>query len=103
MSDGGCDAVIEASGYPQITQSGNAIRVILETLHYDDQALCIFEPATGLKGIGKFQPGSHALQIDQHYIDFLGNPVIETAGTATLSVSGGEFHRQLCRCSKAGQ
>ena len=90
MSDGGCDALIEASGYPLITQSGNAIRVVLETLHYDDQALCIFEPATGLTGIGTFPPGSYALQIDRHYTDFFSNPVIETVGTATLSVSGGE-------------
>lgn len=92
VSDGGCDAIIEAIGYPQVSQSGNSIRVVIESLHYDNGMLCIFEPATGLVPIGRFPIASYSLQVDRHYLDFFGRPVLESLGSASFSVSGGVSH-----------
>ena len=88
VSAGVCDSIIEADGYPQITQTGNAIRMLLETTYYDDPILCNSLPGTINIPFGQFAPGTYSLQLDRHYVDFLGAHVIETVGTASFVIRG---------------
>jgi len=88
LSDGICDAIIEADGYPQITQTGNSIRMLIETIHSDDQDFCTSLPGTVDLPFGAFTAGAYTLQVDRHYVDFIGLDVIETVGTASFVVGG---------------
>jgi hypothetical protein len=88
ISDGFCDVYVEHEGYPQITQTGNTVRMVIYTLQFDDPILCITEPATGDTPIGAFPPGSYTFQLDRYIVPMLGPHYIETVGTRTFVVSG---------------
>jgi hypothetical protein len=88
ISEGFCDGYIEWEGYPQITQIGNTVRMVIYTLQYDDPILCIFEPVTGDIPVGAFPPGSYTFQLDRYIVPMLGPHFIETVGTRTFVVSG---------------
>jgi hypothetical protein len=88
ISEGFCDATVEWEGYPQITQTGNVVRMVIYTLQYDDPILCIFEPVTWNLPFGAFPPGSYTFQLDRHIVPMLGPHYIETVGTRTFVVSG---------------
>ena len=53
-----CDAIFERPGYPQITQEGNAIRIVEYGHHWDDDALCIYSIGTSVDPIGAFHPAT---------------------------------------------
>jgi hypothetical protein len=86
---GGCDAIIGQSGYPQITQVGNAIRVLFFSAHYDDPEFCNLGEGTATRAIGTYPAGSYTLQVDRTYIDFFGNLVVGTLGSSAFTVTGG--------------
>jgi len=88
VSAGDCDAIIEAPGYPQITQTGNIVRMLLETAHTDDLILCNSTPGTVNLPFGEFPAGSYSLQLDRHYVDFFGADVFETVGMLPFVVQG---------------
>jgi hypothetical protein len=88
LSDGVCDALIYATGYPQITRNGNTIRMVVETYYATSFPFCLFTPSTVDVAAGSFPAGNYSLQVDRHYIAFLGNSVIETVGTAPFTVAG---------------
>lgn len=88
VSAGLCDSIIEAAGYPQITQNGNTIRMLLATSFTDDIILCNSEPGTVDLPFGDFPSGNYTLQLDRQYIDFFGATIIQTVGTARFVVGG---------------
>ncbi len=85
---GGCDAIAERAGFPQITQVGNAIRILEYGHHWEFPDLCIYEPATVTHQIGTFPPGEYTLTVDFTYNDFLPAPVVVTLGGISFTISG---------------
>lgn len=90
VSAGVCDTIIETPGYPLITQTGNVIRMLLETVHSDDPLFCNYGTGTVDLPFGEFPAGTYTLQLGRHYIDFIGQSVTETVGTASFIVVGDE-------------
>jgi hypothetical protein len=85
---GGCDAIAERAGFPQVTQVGNAIRILEYGHHWDFQEFCIYDPATVTHRIGTFPPGEYTLTVDFIYNDGLPAPVVATIGVLAFTVSG---------------
>ena len=88
VSAGFCDAIIETPGYPQVSQSGNVVRLLLDTTHDDDPILCNSGPGTVNIAFGEFPSGSYVLQLDRHYVAFNGAHIVETVGTLPFTVEG---------------
>ena len=82
-----CDAIFERPGFPQITQQGNAIRILEYGHHWDDFDLCIYNVGTLTQPIGSFAEGSYTLTVDFVYPDILG-PTTITLGTIPFTVVG---------------
>ncbi len=89
VSAGICDGIIESPGYPQVSQAGNVIRLLLDTLQYDDPILCNIDEGTINIPFGELPTGDYVLQLDRHYVNFFGSHIIETVGTLPFSVAGG--------------
>jgi hypothetical protein len=87
IREGICDAIVEHPGFPQITQQGNAIRILEYGHHWDDVDLCIYNVGTLTQPIGSFAEGSYTLTVDFVYPDILG-PTTITLGTIPFDVSG---------------
>jgi hypothetical protein len=83
-----CDAIFQEAGYPQITQQGNAIRIIEYGHHWDFQDFCIYGIGTLTRPIGAFPPGDYTLTVDFTYSDFLPAPTIVTLGVIPFTVTG---------------
>lgn len=88
VQGGGCDAIAERAGFPQVTQVGNAIRILEYGHHWDFQEFCIYDPATVTHRIGTFPPGEYTLTVDFIYNDGLPAPVVTTLGVLAFTVSG---------------
>jgi hypothetical protein len=83
---GGCDAIVERPGYPQVTRSGNQIRVVdYGARAYDDW--CIYPVGTYTMPIGKFAEGDYTLTVDFVY-EYPFGLTTETLGVIPLTVSG---------------
>jgi hypothetical protein len=54
-----CDATVFRPGYPQITQEGNAIRILEYGDHVTFADFCIFGIGTTIDPIGAFPPGDY--------------------------------------------
>jgi hypothetical protein len=88
IREGICDAIVEHPGFPQITQQGNAIRILEYGHHWDNVDLCIYNVGTLTQPIGSFAEGSYTLTVDFVYPDILG-PTTITLGTIPFTVTGG--------------
>ena len=89
ITGGGCDTLVEKTGYPQITQTGNAIRFLAPSVHSDFSDFCIYPVGTATYVIGTYPVGSYTVQVDRSYIPF-GGPipvVVETLGTLPFIVA----------------
>lgn len=82
---GTCDAIFERPGFPQITQQGNAIRILEYGHHWDAADLCIYNVGTLVQPIGSLPEGSYMLKVDFDYPDILG-PTTITLGTIPFTV-----------------
>jgi len=87
IREGICDAIVEHTGFPQITQQGNAIRILEYGHHWDDVDLCIYNVGTLTQPVGSFAEGSYTLTVDFIYPDILG-PTTITLGVIPFTVSG---------------
>lgn len=86
-----CDGIIGAQGYPQITQEGNAIRIVWYGQHWPEGSsdlLCSFGVGTLTYPFGTFPPGNYTLTVDLAYRDFSGVPSIFTIGVVPFAVAG---------------
>jgi hypothetical protein len=83
-----CDGIFEHPGYPQITQEGNAIRILEYGHHWDTADLCIYEIGTLVAPIGAFPPGDYTATVDFIYENYpLGYTTI-TLGVVPFTVTG---------------
>jgi len=85
---GVCDAILEEPGYPQVARIGNAVRVLLLAVRYDNIELCNLPPGIAVLPFGDFEAGSYEVTIDISYFDSHGNPQVETIGVAPMEVVG---------------
>ncbi|MBA8889501.1 hypothetical protein FHW12_003747 [Dokdonella fugitiva] len=85
---GGCDAIAERAGFRQVTQVGNAIRILEYGHHWDFQEFCIYDPATVTHRIGTFPPGEYTLTVELIHNDGVPAPVVATLGVLAFTVSG---------------
>jgi len=83
-----CDAILEWPGYPQITQEGNAIRILEYGYHVDFEDFCIYGVGTLTEPIGAFPPGDYTLTVDFLYNDFAFGYTIITLGVVPFTVTG---------------
>ena len=85
---GYCDAFI-VPPYPQITQVGNAIHLLLATLHFDDPLWCQSPPSvTATFLVGSFPPGDYTLHVERFYDSGVPAPVYETLANFEFTVRG---------------
>ena len=85
---GGCDGIVETPGYPQISRSGNAIRILFYGIHVTDSEACIYPIGTLTQPIGSFESGAYTLKVDFTYYDYPFGPTTITLGTVPFTVSG---------------
>jgi hypothetical protein len=83
-----CDAIFFKLGYPQITQTGNDIRIIEYGHHWDTFDLCTYDIGTLTGPVGAFPPGDYSLTVDFVYDDALYGPTIVTLGVVPFNVAG---------------
>jgi len=83
-----CDAIAEEPGYPQITQEGNAIRIIEFGTHQSFEDFCIFDIGTATKPIGAFPPGDYVLTVDFLYDNYPDGYATITLGVIPFTVAG---------------
>lgn len=84
---GECDGIVASSGYPQITQDGNAIRILFDSYHVSSGGvLCNISVGTLVQPVGSYPAGAYTLQVDRTFVDFFGDTVVETLGTIPFQV-----------------
>lgn len=84
---GGCDAIVERPGYPQVTRNGNEIRVVEYGVRaYQDW--CIYPAGTYTMPIGKFAAGHYTLTVDFAYDGYPFGLTTDTLGVIPFTVSG---------------
>jgi len=83
-----CDAILGLSGWPQISQEGNAIRVLFWGVRNSDPILCNYSVGTGIYAVGSYTAGLYTLQADLRYFDDMGETVEETLGIIPFTVTG---------------
>jgi subtilisin family serine protease len=88
IRSGVCDTFADRDGYPQITQTGNAIRIVVPIHHIYESSLCQAAIGTKVYPVGVFPAGSYTLQVDQIYPAITGGgDVVETLGTLAFDVT----------------
>ncbi len=88
IHQGGCDAIAGIPGYPQITRTDNAVRILFNAVRYTDPELCNLGFGTATYAVGAFAAGSYTLQVDVRYPDAGGDFVVETLGLVAFDVAG---------------
>jgi hypothetical protein len=85
---GVCDGVGSIPGYPQITQTGDTIRILLWGSSFVDPILCNLPIGTSTYQVGAFSEGAYVLRVDREYMGDLGDILSETLGIIPFTVSG---------------
>ncbi len=83
---GDCDGFISAP--PQISREGNAIHMLLASVHYDDPLWCQVWIGTTVFPVGLFQPGDYTLHVERFYETQIPTTIFETLANVTFTVSG---------------
>lgn len=100
---GGCDAIFESPAYPQITQQGNAVRIVEYGEHEGFGGWCIYGIGTLTEPIGTFLPGDYTLTVDLLYDDPLYGPTIITVGVVSFHVTGASPNAAIPTLSSFGE
>ena len=85
---GGCDTLDSWPGFPQITQQGNAIRILFHSVHEDLAEWCIYGVGEASFPVAAFPAGTYTLRVDRVYQTFFGD-VTETIGVVPFDVLEG--------------
>jgi hypothetical protein len=85
---GGCDAIFSKPGYPQITRSGDSIRIVEYGIHDAPSGFCIYPLGTLAEPIGAFPPGNYTLTVDLVYDGYPFGETTITLGVVTFTVTG---------------
>ena len=82
---GVCDLIFDIF---ERTQDGNAIRIVLSGVHYDDPFMCnLGDGVTGVYPVAAYPPGSYTLQVDFFYYSTTGIPETVTLGIVPFTVA----------------
>jgi hypothetical protein len=84
---GDCDARVEKPGFPQITRTGNEIRLVVYGVHEDTAELCVYPAATGTESIGALEAGSYTVTVDFVYDDYPFGLAIIALGVVPFTVT----------------
>jgi hypothetical protein len=83
-----CDSIFFRPGYPQITQQGNAIRILEYGHHWETSDLCVYDIGTLTEPIGTYPPGDYTLTVDFIYEDYPFGYTTITLGVVPFAVTG---------------
>ncbi|MEO6689340.1 MAG: hypothetical protein ABIN56_09510 [Dokdonella sp.] len=85
---GVCDTFIQRVGYPQISQQGNAIDLLMFGDHFESgDERCICNAGTLTQLIGTFPPGTCTLTIQLDYLNAFGVPSYLQVDTSSFTVA----------------
>lgn len=85
---GYCDFFTERLGYPQISQVGSVIRIVVPAVHSSYSDYCIAPIGTVTFPVGSYPVGSYTVQVDRIYEDDInGGDIVETLGTLPFTVT----------------
>jgi hypothetical protein len=88
LRGGICDSIGEREGFPQITQQGNAIRLVEYGAHLSSgDPLCLFGNWTFARPIGSYPPGAYTVTVDLAYTHPVFGLTILTIGVVPFTVS----------------
>ena len=87
VSGGICDVFVEWPGYPQITQTGNAIRIVEYGNHETFEDFCNYGYWTVTEPIGSFSSGDYTVTVDFVYEDYPFGLATVTLGVIRFSVA----------------
>lgn len=85
---GVCDAIFEWPGYPQITQEGNAIRIVEYGDHVTFDDFCIYGVGTLTEPIGAFPSGDYVLTVDFFHENYPFGYTTITLGVIPFTITG---------------
>jgi hypothetical protein len=86
---GQCDALGEVPGYPQITQTGNSIRILLHSIHVSYPEFCNVPILIRNFPVGAYPAGAYTVQVDRIYDVILPTrTIMETLGILPFTVAG---------------
>jgi hypothetical protein len=88
MGTGGCDAIPSIAGFPQVSQTGQNIRILFFGVRETDSEFCNFPPGQYAYPAGHYPAGNYVLTVDMLYEHFPFGPEIVTLATIPFSVSG---------------
>lgn len=87
---GVCDGIFERTGYPQIVQQGNAIRMRWYGDHWPEgssELFCFYPTTTFVPPLGVYPPGDYTLTVELAYRDYSGIPGLFTIGVVPFTVA----------------
>jgi hypothetical protein len=88
VSGGICDVFVEWPGYPQITRTGNSIRIVEYGNHETFEDFCNYGYWTVTEPIGAFASGDYTITVDFVYDDYPFGLATVTLGVIPFSVVG---------------
>jgi hypothetical protein len=88
VSGGICDVFVERSGYPQITRTGNSVRIVEYGNHETFDDFCNYGYWTVSEPIGTFLSGDYTVTIDFVYENYPFGLKTVTLGVIPFSVAG---------------
>ena len=88
MGTGGCDALPSTDGFPQISQTGQNIRVLFYGVRATDPEFCVYPDGQYAYPLGHYPAGNYSLRIDVVYEHFPFGLEIVTLATIPFSVWG---------------
>jgi len=86
VDSGVCDAIADEPGYPQITQNGSHIQVVLLAFRFTDIELCNLPSGVSTFPIGAYAEGVYDVDVVVFYYDEHGNPQNESIGVLPMRV-----------------
>lgn len=87
IDQGLCDNIVFEPSYPEVTQQGNSVRVLLLALRYENPELCFLPVGTATIPLGPLPAGSYSVAVDVVYYDSHGDPQTARLGVVQMHVS----------------
>ena len=102
VSGGICDVFVEWPGYPQITRTGNAVRIVEYGNHETFEDFCNYGFWTVTVPIGTFLSGDYTVTVDFVYEDYPFGLTTVTLGVVPFSVAGAAYVSEVPTSTTSG-